>query len=89
METVIRDGSISVALNRGFNTRYMRDERLSELIKRCQRLEDEGFDYHFPIRKVLEMIKHKKDENPHLFKGCIALERDRGFYYEVVMKKVN
>lgn len=88
MKTIIRDGSIPLALNKSSRTRYLRDRRLSELIKRCRRLEKEGFDYLFPIRKVLETVRHEKDENPHLFKGCFVLDRDRGFYYEVVMKKV-
>ncbi|RWS40099.1 hypothetical protein EKA14_24385 [Bacillus mycoides] len=77
-----------IALNRSLGTRYLRDKRLSELLKRCRRLENEGFDYLFPIRRVLETIKHGTDENPHLFKGCFVLDRDRGFYYEVVMRKV-
>ncbi|XLP22113.1 hypothetical protein ACFMB7_27125 [Bacillus toyonensis] len=88
MKTVVRDGSIPLALNRVLGTRYLRDRRLSELLKRCRRLEKEGFDYLFPIRKVLEIVRHGKDENPHLFKGCLVLVRDRGFYYEVVMRRV-
>ncbi|PFA54743.1 hypothetical protein, partial [Bacillus cereus] len=69
MKTIVRDGSMPIALNRGLGTRYLRDKRLSELLKRCRRLENEGFDYLFPIRKVLETVKHRNDENPHLFKG--------------------
>ncbi|MBW3493230.1 hypothetical protein [Bacillus sp. FDAARGOS_1420] len=88
MKTVVRDGSMPMALNRSLGTRYIRDKRLSELIKRCRRLEGEEYDYLFPIRKVLETVRHGKDENPHLFKGCFVLDRDRGFYYEVVMRKV-
>ncbi|MED1093861.1 MULTISPECIES: hypothetical protein [Bacillus cereus group] len=88
MKTVVRDGSMPLALNRNLGTRYLRDRRLSELLKRCRRLENEGFDYLFPIRRVLETIKHRNDENPHLFKGCFVMDRDRGFYYEVVMRKV-
>ncbi|PHB30808.1 hypothetical protein COE80_03100 [Bacillus pseudomycoides] len=88
MKTVARDGSMPLALNRSLGTRYLRDKRLSELLKRCRSLENEGFDYLFPIRRVLETIKHRNDENPHLFKGCFVLNRDRGFYYEVVMRKV-
>ncbi|MEB3057520.1 hypothetical protein [Bacillus pseudomycoides] len=88
MKTVVRDGSMPLALNRSLGTRYLRDKRLSELLKRCRRLESEGFDYLFPIRRVLETIKHRNDENPHLFKGCFVMDRDRGFYYEVVMRKV-
>lgn len=88
MKTIVRDGSMPIALNRGLGTRYLRDKRLSELLKRCRRLENEGFDYLFPIRKVLETVKHRNDENPHLFKGCFVMDRDRGFYYEVVMRKV-
>ena len=45
MKTIIRDGSIPLALNKSSRTRYLRDRRLSELIKRCRRLEKEGFDY--------------------------------------------
>ncbi|MGG0516596.1 hypothetical protein [Bacillus pseudomycoides] len=88
MKTVVRDGSMPLALNRSLGTRYLRDKRLSELLKRCRRLENEGFDYLFSIRRVLETIKHRNDENPHLFKECFVLDRDRGFYYEVVMRKV-
>ncbi|WP_103570864.1 hypothetical protein, partial [Bacillus thuringiensis] len=58
------------------------------LLAQNSRLENEGFDYLFPIRKVLETVKHRNDENPHLFKGCLVMDRDRGFYYEVVMRKV-
>ncbi|HFU6611230.1 TPA: hypothetical protein ACGPI4_005405 [Bacillus paranthracis] len=88
MKTIVRDGSVPLGFSRSTKTRYIRDRRLSELVKRCRRLEKEGFDYHFPIRKVLETVKFSKDENPHLFKGCEKYDRDRGFYYEVVMKKV-
>ncbi|ADY20336.1 hypothetical protein P4U05_17050 [Bacillus paranthracis] len=88
MKTIVRDGSVPLGFNRSTKTRYLRDRRLSELLKRCRRLEEEGFDYLFPIRRVLETIRHAKDENPHLFKGCEIYDRDRGFYYEVVMKKV-
>ncbi|WP_256942055.1 hypothetical protein [Bacillus thuringiensis] len=38
MKTIVRDGSMPIALNRGLGTRYLRDKRLSELLKRCRRL---------------------------------------------------
>lgn len=28
---------------------------------------------------MLETVWHGKDENPHLFKGYLVLDRDRGF----------
>ncbi len=73
MKTIIRDGSIPLALNKSSRTRYLRDRRLSELIKRCRRLEKEGFDYLFPIRKVLETVRHEKGRKSTLIQRMFRL----------------
>ncbi|PGC72652.1 hypothetical protein [Bacillus wiedmannii] len=90
METIIRSGPMRLSFfGRNVNERYLKDETVTGLITKCKELDEQGYEYAFKIRKVLETVASQKDENPHLFKNCIKKERDRGFYYEVVMKKVN
>lgn len=89
METIIRNGPLRFSLNRDPDKRYLKAYTVTKLIEKCQELDEQGFDYMFKIRRVLETVSSQKEENPHLFKGCIKKERDRGFYYEVVMRKVN
>ncbi|MDO8159656.1 hypothetical protein FKQ51_20320 [Bacillus toyonensis] len=90
METIIRDGPMRLSFfGRNINERYLKDETITGLIEKCKPLDEEGFEYVFKIRKVLETVASQKEENPHLFKNCIKKDRDRGFYYEVVMKKVD
>lgn len=87
MKTVVRYNSMSFLVKRERGTRYLRDRKLSDLIKRCRVLEKEGFDYLFPIKKVLETARHEKDGGIYAFGEFDVFEYDRGFYYEVVMRR--